>query len=177
VTHYNRSLVRYGIAVLAVVAALTLLFGVGCAQEPDPILPGDLEFTGEFDVDTGEIAEYLKQIVELQPRPELYTFTVDAYESVSRVVDTDLYRFSISLTITVTANEDILIRDAWFDISSVWSGGTTLQIAGRTGKRLFDAVQAGGTVELYLFDTWDVDQSIMDGGYKIHLELDIDRDI
>ena len=176
-TRYNRSHIQYGIVVLAVVAAFTLLFGVGCAQETDPIVPGDLEFTGEFDVDTGEIAEYLKQIVESQPRPELYTFTVDAYESVSKVVDTDLYRFPISLTINVTANEDILIRDAWFDISSMWSGGLTSQIPGRTGKRLFDTVQAGGAVELYLFDAWDVDQSIMDGGYKIHLELDIDRDI
>jgi hypothetical protein len=177
VTRYNRSLVSCGIAVLAVASAFVLLFGVGCAQESDPIVPGDLSFTGEIDVDTGEIAEYLQQIVELQPRPELYTFSVDAYESVSKVADTDLYRFSISLTITVTANEDILIRDAWFDIASMWSGGITSQIPGRTGKRLFDVVQAGGTVELYLFDAWDVDQSIMDGGYKIHLELDIDRDI
>ena len=176
-TRYNRSLASCGIVILAVAVAFVLMFGIGCAQESDPTVPGDLEFTGEIDVDTGEIAEYLKQIVELQPRPELYTFTVDADESVYRIADTDLYRFRVSLTIAVTAHEDILIRDAWFDISSVRSGGRTSQIPGRSGKRLFDAVQAGGAVELYLFDAWEVDQSTEDSGYIIHLELDIDRDI
>ena len=32
-------------------------------------------------------------------------------------------------------------------------------------------------METYLFGAWKVDQLVMDGGYAIPLELDIDRDV
>jgi hypothetical protein len=177
VTRYNRSLSWIATTLLLVALGLGLCFGAGCAAEQDPIALGDLKFAGEIDVDTGEIAEYLKHIVELQPRPELYTYVVEAHERVTSDPDTGLHKFTISLDIAITANEDIVIRDVDFTIDSVASGGHAAAIPGSLGKRLFDTVQAGGAVDVYVFQAFEVGPLIMDQGYTIQLELDIDRDI